>query len=158
VTMPGGIDHRDYEVYVRLLTQEGIDVTDMPRVLERGRPNRWLYAWTIRADAEDFARELRKATRKKSWRVHEFRADHLPRRRLGPIQVTVGIQGDGCAYELHPQSENLVRRKVPHAHLIPSVFIGRDRCDNSESDRTEFVWDHVVLLLTGLTKDELAEL
>jgi hypothetical protein len=158
VTMPGGIKDLDYEAYVRLLDQAGIDVTDMPRILERGKPNRWLYAWTERADAERFVKELRKATRNKSWRVHEFHAAHLSRGPLGPGQGQVGCQRSGCTYGLHPHSADLVRKKYPRTRLVPSVFIGNDREKDFAWEQQEPSWDHVAQILTGLSKDELEQL
>ncbi|MGH7224035.1 MAG: hypothetical protein ACRELF_12460, partial [Gemmataceae bacterium] len=158
VAMPGGTKDLEYEAYVRLLNDWGIDVTDVPRVLEKGMPFRWLYAWKKREDAERFARELRVQTRDKRWRVHEFSTNHLPQGPLGPVEINVGCQRDGCTYVLHPNSVELIQKKFPQACLVTSVFLGHDTRMNFERDRPESIWDHVAMILTGLNEEQLNEL
>lgn len=158
VAMPGGTKDLEYEAYVRLLNKWGIDVTDMPRVLEKGRPSRWLYAWTSREDAERFAKELRSHSRDKRWRVQEFTTDHLSHGPLGPVEINISRQGDGSAYALHPNSRYLVQKKFPHARLAGSVFVGHEHRVPLGRDRQESIWDHVAMILTGLSMEQLNEL
>ena len=158
VAMPGGTKDLEYEAYVRILNKWGIDVTDMPRVLEKGTPPRWLYAWTSREDAERFAKELRSHSRDKRWRVQEFTTDHLSQGPLGPVEIRVNGQGDSSGYALHPNSEDLVQKKFPHARLLGSVFVGHERRVPLERDRQESIWDHVAMILTGLSAEQLNEL
>jgi hypothetical protein len=132
-------------------------VTDMPRVLEEGRPNRWLYVLREREQAERFAKEVRVESRNKSWCVREFHTRHLSRGPLGPVEIEVGFQG-GCAFGLAWLSRELIRKRFPRARMVPGVYIERDGKADFEADHLESIWKHVALLLTGLTEEELAEL
>ena len=49
---------REYQAYVDLLQDIGIDIADVPRIPEPGTTNRWLYVWQSKPLAERFAREL----------------------------------------------------------------------------------------------------
>jgi hypothetical protein len=158
VTKPGGIKGmEDYDAYLRILNRWGVDMTDMPRVLEEGRPNRWLYVFREREDAERFAKEVRAESRNKSWCVREFHTRHLSRGPLGPVVVEVGFQG-GCSFGLDWLSHDLIRKRFPHAQMVPGVYIEREGKADFEADHLESIWKHVTLLLTGLTEEELAEL
>lgn len=158
VAMPGGTKDTEYEAYVRLLNRWSVDVTNMPRVLEKGTPNRWLYAWKDREDADRFAKELRTQTKNTRWRIQEFTTEFLPPGPLGPVEIHRSCQRDGCTYELHPNSQALVRKKFPEARTVGSVFIGHDTQASFARARQEAIWDHVAMILTGLTEDNLNQL
>ena len=49
---------REFQAYVELLQDIGIDVTDVPRTPEPETTNRWLYVWRNKTQAEKFAREF----------------------------------------------------------------------------------------------------
>ena len=58
VRKPGGNTDREFQAYIDLLEEIGIDIADVPRTPEPGTTNRWLYVWRSRPQAERFAREL----------------------------------------------------------------------------------------------------
>src|SRR5262249_53064797 len=73
VYLPGGAKDSEVEAYARLLRQQGKDLGKLPRVREEGTDNRWLHVWGVLAEAEAFARELRKRTGNKEWTVREVK-------------------------------------------------------------------------------------
>jgi hypothetical protein len=158
VTIQGGTKDIEYEAYIRLLKEWKIDVTDTLRVLEKGTLTRWVYAWRKRADAERFAEELRKRTRNRTWYVHEFQTDQLSQGSLIPVEIAVSRRSDGYTYGLHPNSQMLIRQRFPNARMVPSVFIGSETQASFERDHPESIWDHVVMILTGLNEEQLNEL
>ena len=157
VTRPGGTKDREFAAYARLLEKRNIDLTRTPRTPEPGTENRWLYVWEDREAAEDFADELRKATRDKTWLVREIAEDQVSEGPLGPVEIAVGCQRDGCVYALQPTSLALIKKKFPKARTIPSVFIGKDMQTNVQEQFQDAVWDHVAILLTGLSRSQLDE-
>ena len=52
----------EFEVYARLLRQQGVDLGKLPRCAERGTGRRWLYVWDSREKAQAFADELKKCS------------------------------------------------------------------------------------------------
>jgi hypothetical protein len=86
VKKQGANTDREFQAYIDLLEDIGIDVTNVPRTPEPGTTNRWLYVWTNKLLAERFARELGARLRDPSWLVHEFELpnDHVPDEARGP--------------------------------------------------------------------------
>jgi hypothetical protein len=158
VTRPGGTKDREFAAYARLLEKRNIDLTRTPRAPEPGPENRWLYVWEDREAAEAFARELRKVTKDKAWLVREVAEDQVSEGPLGPVEIAVGCQRDGCAYRLQPTSLGLIKQKFPHARMVPSVFLGADTQTDMQVQFQDAMWDQVATLLTGLTPSQLDEL
>jgi len=158
VTRPGGTKDREFAAYARLLEQHNIDLTRTPRTAEPGTENRWLYVWKDREAAEAFARKLRKVTKDKTWLVREVAEDQVSEGPLGPVEIDVGCQSDGCAYMLHPTSLGLLKKKFPHARPVSRVFIGTNMQLERPEQFQDSVWDQVAILLTGLTQSQLDEL
>jgi len=158
VTRPDGTNDREFAAYARLLEQRNIDLTRTPRVPEPGTEDRWLYVWEDREAAEAFARELRKVTRDKGWLVQEVAEEQVSEGPLGPVQIDVGCQRSGCTYMLHPTSLAIIKKKFPHARMVHSVFLGSDNLMDGKELMQDAVWDHVAILLTGLTPSQLDEL
>lgn len=73
---------------------------------------------------------------------------------FGPLEIHVGLQRDGCAYELRPRSRDLVRSRFPHARPARSLFVGYDSQADFEAVHGP-MWDQVALMLTGLTAEQL---
>jgi hypothetical protein len=74
-----------------------------------------------------------------------------------PLVISVGIQHDGAAYELHPRSQRRIEEKFPGLKLLPVVFLGHRRA--SEFDTLQPPrWKQMALLLTGLTEEQIAEM
>jgi hypothetical protein len=158
VTRPGGTKDRDFAAYARLLEKHNIDLTRTPRTPEPGTESRWLYVWDDRAAADAFARELRKATKDKAWLVHAVAEDQVSEGPLGPVEIDVGCQSDGCTYMLHPTSLGLLKKKFPRARTVRSVFLGTDTHVAAQEQFGDDVWDQVAILLTGLSRSQLDEL
>ena len=158
VARPGGTKDREFAAYARLLEKHNIDLTRTPRTPEPGTESRWLYVWEDREAAEAFARELRKVTKDKAWLVHEVAEDHVSEGPLGPVEIAVGCQSDGCAYRLQPTSLSLVKQRFPNARMVPGVFLGTNTPTNPQEQFQDAMWDQVATLLTGLTPTQLDEL
>jgi hypothetical protein len=75
----------------------------------------------------------------------------------GPLKIAIGFESDGCVYELDSSSEDRVAEAYPNVPRLPAVLFGF-------SNRAEFqtlhgpLWPVVGELLTGLTRDQIAEL
>jgi hypothetical protein len=159
VTKRGGAKDLEFEAYIRLLEEKGIDIIDMPRVLESGTPNRWVYVWESKDEAREFAEDLRKRTKDRNWIVHEFDTEKpkLGKGPLGPLEVMVSRHSDGFSFALHPFSEELVKRKYPQANTVPSIFIRWDTRTDFEQQYPGTLMDHVAMILTGLQLEEIEE-
>ena len=73
------------------------------------------------------------------------------------VEIDVGRQRDGWTFQLSPKAKQILRGKVPEPVLKTSVFVGYD----TKSDFEFFhgpVWEHVAMLLTRLSPDQLAQL
>jgi hypothetical protein len=159
VGLPGGTKQSEFEVYTRLLREEGIDPDAGPRV-EDSFGRKWLHVWDTREAAERFAARLRKETRNSNWEVYELN----PLRpsageaagSAGPIAILVGRQSDGNTYSLHPNSFKLLRQRFPQVRVQPTVFIGRDTQDNYEATWGS-IYEQVATLLTGLSPERLLD-
>jgi hypothetical protein len=147
-------DH-EFAAYVRLLEQDGVDITNTPRVAD-AEGNRWLYVWESPDDANEFARRLQKETKDTRWEVRELASVEPSRGPLGPIEILVGRQSDGCTYGLSPTSRKLIRKRYPEARMAPSVFISTDTQSDFEATQGP-IWDQVAIILTGLSEDKLRE-
>ena len=85
-------DH-EFQAYIDLLEEIGIDITDVPRTPEPGTTNRWLYVWRSKPQAERFARELGGRLRDPSWAVHEF---DIPDEERGPAGAVDHLGNSNC--------------------------------------------------------------
>jgi hypothetical protein len=83
--------------------------------------------------------------------------DVMKAARDGPLLIIVGVQHDGAAYQLHPQSQRRVEKAYPGRELLRSVFLGHHR--ESDFPRLQAPhWQQVAALLTGLSEDEIMRL
>lgn len=158
----GGAKDFEFEAYVRLLSKHGVKVDQLERVPEPGTQNRWLYVWSKRKDAEAFRDELIKETRDKDWYIHELNSaeqEQVTTGPLGPISIYVGLQSDGRAFALHPQSREVIRKKYPQAARVDSVFVGLTRAADwaTTGHSEDTLYEQIALMLTGLSAEQLAE-
>lgn len=157
VGLPGGARNFEFEAYIRLLEQQGVNITDTPRVVDPVAGDRWVYAWSNRATAEAFAAALRQESENEGWKVYELPGVKLSSGPLGPIEILVSRRSDGCTYSLTHTSRKLVRKRFPQAILAPNVLVATSsQADFEQSQRP--IWSHVATILTGLSEDELRQL
>ncbi len=159
VGLPGGTKQAEFEPYVRLLREDGVNPDGKPRV-EDSFGRKWLHVWDDRAAAERFAARLRKETHNRNWEVYQLsplrpRADEAAD-PPGPIEILVGRQSEGNTYNLHPKSFKLLRQRFPQARSLPTIFIGRDTQGDDEATSGS-IYDHVATLLTGLSPEKLCD-
>src|SRR5438874_1028591 len=99
------IKQHEFDAYVRLLEQRGIDWTNTPRVAEPGTTNHWLYVWENEDDASNFCRELQAETGDNRWYVRRL-AELTPISTgpIAPILIQMRRQSLGMSFSLHPHS------------------------------------------------------
>lgn len=153
-----GIRQNEFDAYVRLLEQRGIDWTRTPRIPEPGTDNRWLHVWEDRADAEEFRAAISQETRDSKWYVRELHAETPSSPGpLTPVTIVMVRRSLGMTFSLHPHSRALVRRRYPDAQQVSSISV-------EYGTRHEFeelhgpIWEHVAIMLTGLSIDQLDQL
>lgn len=81
----------------------------------------------------------------------------LMKKLADPLVIYVGRQTDGCVYQLPPSSRTRIENKFPHAHVAPSLFIGW-KTETDIKRATSSHWRQIVIILTGLTDDQVAQL
>jgi hypothetical protein len=157
VMKPGGTRDHEFEAYKALLEEIGIDLSNAPRIPEPDTGKRWLYVWQDQAAAERFARELGARTRDNSWEIHGF---DLPAKELGPLaplDVIAEPVAAGTVYRLSPTSQERILRKFPNVRLTGEAFFSTQTQRDHERDHGP-VWDQVIMLLSGLSEDQVNEL
>src|SRR5207249_1063391 len=104
----GGTRDSEFQAYVRLLRQRGVDIGKLKRVPEPGTGRRWLYVWDTQAQAQAFADQLKKRTGDQGWEV--IKVNGPPSEGpLGPIVIQLARQADGLTFEVHPLSRAMIR-------------------------------------------------
>jgi hypothetical protein len=152
-----GTKDTEFEAYARLLTEQGVDISNIPRTEELGTQNRWLYVWNDKADAERFRDEIVKRTRQRDWYVREFDIDAVTHGPLEPLTIYFGREGDGFTYKLHPNSMQLIKKKFTGVNTVDSIFVGIDtRQDLSTQFETSW-WDQLVAILTGVSIEKIID-
>ncbi len=159
---------REFEAYIDLLEDIGIDITDVPRTPEPGTANRWLYVWTNKLLAERFARELGARLRDPSWFVHEFElpddrvADEV-RGPLAPLTIVSIPASEGVEFRLEAKSQERISQHFPNARMkghfkLPRSVISPSEIRKHYEPQRGTVWDHVITVLTGISEDEVDRL
>ena len=150
----------EYEVYARLLRQQGVDVGNLPRAPEPGTGRRWLYVWDSREKAQAFADELRRRTGDNAWVVTEV--DAPPSEGpMGPLIVQVGRRANGLVFGLHPLSRAMIQSAFPDRKgAAATVSVNFDSLEDFVNTHggIEALAREVVPTLTGLKLSELEEL
>jgi hypothetical protein len=162
VRKPGPNTDKEFQAYVGLLEDIGIDITDVPRTPEPGTTNRWLYVWTSRPLAERFARELRSRLRDPSWLVHEFELpnDHVPdeaRGPLAPLTILSIPTAGGTEFRLTPASQERILSHFPNARITGQVTFPQPVREGYERQHGP-VWNQVITILTGIPEEAIERL
>jgi hypothetical protein len=94
--------------------------------------------------------------KKKHMNANELR-DALRRMSRDALLICIAIQHDGAVYDLDSQSEFRIKERYPDATPLESIMLGHRReADFERLNRPR--WEPMVLLLTGLTPEQIADL
>jgi hypothetical protein len=154
---------KEFQAYTELLEEIGIDLAKVPRVLEPGTPNRWLYVWKSKPQAERFARVLCSRLHDNSWAVHEFEVSREESGPLAPLTIVATVLMNGTVFRLEPSSQARIMQHYPNARLIgevvesAGVVFPHDARNDFERQHGS-IWDQVIILLTGISDEEVASL
>ena len=77
--------------------------------------------------------------------------------REGPLIIKIGLQGDGCVYQMHPLSEIWLKEAHPRTHVLPTVLIGYAKRDDFERVQAS-MWPQIAQMITGLDMEKLRAL
>ena len=162
VRKPGPNTDREFQAYIDLLQDIGIDIANVPRTPEPGTTNRWLYLWKSKPQAERFARELGGRLRDRSWYVHEFDLpDDEPldeqRGPLAPLTILSIPTSEGTEFRLEPASQERIMQHFPNARVVGQVTFPT-QVPNDYEHRHGPVWDQVIILLSGIPEEAVARL
>lgn len=159
VNLIGGTKQSEFEIFARLLREEGIDPETGSRV-EDSFGRKWLHVWDTRDAAERFAARLRKETRNSNWEIYELSPLRPPGgasdTSTDPIAILVGRQSDGNTYGLHPTSFKRLRQSFPQIPVQSSVFIGRGTQEGYGATKGS-IYDQVATILTGQSPRQLTD-
>lgn len=162
VRRPGPNTDREFQTYIELLQEIGIDIADVPRTPEPGTTNRWLYVWRSKLHAERFARELGARLRDPSWFVHEFDVpddEPIDERRgpLAPLTILSIPTRQGTEFRLEPTSLERILLHYPNARVVGQVtFPTQERLEFERQHGP--IWDQVIPPLTGIPEEAVARL
>jgi hypothetical protein len=163
VRKPGGNTDKEFQAYTALLEEIGIDLAEVPRTLEPGTTNRWLYVWKSKPQAERFARELGIRLRDSSWSVHEFELPHEELGPLAPLTILSIPVNDGTVFRLEANSQARIMQHYPNARLL-GEYVQTAGAAFPDDVREDFerqhgpVWDQVIIVLTGIPEEAVAHL
>lgn len=162
------ITDREFQAYIELLQDIGVDIADVPRIPEPDTTNRWLYVWSSRPQAERFARELGTRLRDRSWSVHEFEVpDDEPlnehRGPLAPLTILSTPTIEGTEFRLEPASQERISLHFPNARIVGQVKFPSQRHNDpqghSDCERQHDPdWEQVIRRLTGISEEDRAQL
>jgi hypothetical protein len=153
-----GIQRRAFDVYLGLLGRRGTDWSNAPRVPQPGHSSRWLHVWDERTKADKFCEELKRETHDDAWAVRELPAGtEVTYGPLTRVLILMRRHSLGADFSLHPHSQTLIRKRFPRARSVSSITIEWKTPDQMDQEPGGF-WDHVAVMLTGLSLEELAAL
>ena len=148
----------EFEMYARLLRQQGKDLGNLPRVSDPESPGRrWVYVWKKQDEAQQFADELKAQTGKTGWHVVPTAAtpSNGP---FGPLLIQLSRRSDGLVFALHPLSLALIREAFPTATPgVSNAFIDSETWNDFQVTHggLESLVEEVLPALTGLSENDL---
>jgi hypothetical protein len=153
---------QEFQAYIDLLQDIGIDIADVPRTPEPGTANRWRYIWKSKQQAERFARELGARLRDRSWYVHEFdlpNDEPLNEQRgpIAPLTILSIPTREGTEFRLEPASQERIMLHFPNARVVGQVTFPVQVRNDYERQHGP-VSDQVIILLTGISEEAVARL
>ena len=103
------------------------------------------------------SRELVARTRDNSWTTREFDVPAEESGPLAPLDVIAEHVGDGTIYRLTPASQERITNRFPDTRMAGETFFSTQTQNDYERDHGP-VWDQVMILLSGLSMDQVQEL
>lgn len=158
VTKPVGTKDKEFKAYTRLLEDVGIDVSNSPRVPERGTDRRWLYAWRKKIEAERFADELRRRTGDADWTVYQFENVPEDRGPVAPLEIARIPENDGYTYYLTPASRERIAAAFPGTGLPANLNFSMSIEQDFRRETGDEKWMRIARQLTGRTDQEIDSL
>jgi hypothetical protein len=156
---------REFQAYLDLLEDIGIDISYVRRTREPGTDNHWLYVWTNRTLAERFARELGARLRDPSFFVHEFEvpSEEGARGPLAPLTILSIPTREGPVFRLEPRSLGRVMQHYPNARLrgevtLPGAVPLPTAAREDHQRQHDPVWGDIIIPLTGLDEEAVLRL
>ncbi len=147
----------EYQVYLDLLEEIGVDLSSAPRIHEPGTSNHWLYVWRRKEEAERFARILGDRLRDPTFTVHRFEIEDEERGPIAPLIIRALPTPQGVIFRMDEWSQRRVMRHFPNALLRGEVPLPGP-VGTGRRVRKGSVLDQVARSLTGLDDPELAGL
>ena len=156
---------REFQAYIDLLEDIGIDISNAPRIREPGTQNEWVYVWRNKTQADRFARELGRRLWDDSFYVRDFQIPGAEEERgpLAPLTIRSIPTREGTVFRLESRSMDRVMRHFPNAMLRGEVMRrgavlapAGPREDGLRQDDPE--WDNIIIQLTGLDEEAVARL
>jgi hypothetical protein len=157
VAKPGGVKYLEFVSYYHMMKKWAIDEFNMPRTPDPETGRRWLHVWDKREEADRFAKELRKATKDRSWRVYEVDPPCVSQGPIGPLEIHYTCQRSGYTYYLSGYTELVLQQRFLQACQVQSVFIETDTNKDFEASQGP-IWDYIAIILTGLTPKQLDQM
>jgi hypothetical protein len=152
------IKRHEFDAYVRLLEERGIDWTNAPRVAAPGASNRWLYVWNDRPQAEEFCAELKKETRDDNWLVRELSPPlQTSTGSLIPVVIFRRLHSLGAEFTLDPFSRMLVKRRFPGYPPVTTITLESSALHEMEQQHSP-MFEHLAVVITNRTAKQLAQL
>ena len=156
VTKPVGTTNSEFEAYISLLTELGVDTASLVRVREKNTDRKWLYAWPDIQEAEDFAAQLRLRTQDTSWNVVGFEPDLATENTPG-LQVNVSPVSNGFEYKLTGDSFRSILTRHPAAKPTDRIFVPAEVLTQFEESHGTFE-NQARIVLTGLNQQQISDL
>jgi hypothetical protein len=148
----------DFEAYIRLLEDVGIDVSNARRIPEPGPRRRWLYAWQRKREAERFADELRRRTGDADWEVYQYEDASEERGPVAPLDIARIPEKDGYTYFLTPASRERVAAAFPGTRLPASLSFSMSVAQDFQREKGDEGWMEIARLLTRMADEEIDSL
>jgi hypothetical protein len=120
--------------------------------------NRWLHVWEDEQEAQAFCEEFRAETHDAKWHVEDLPASaDASVGPLMPVVIYVTRQSLGSTFAIHPHSRTAIRRRFRDARPVSNIYV--EYITQSDFEATHGpIWDHIAMVLTGLSAEQLAEL
>ena len=157
VFFPGGNNDSEFQAYVRLLRQNGVDIGNAPRIPDPETQNKWLYVWNSKEEAESFRNDLAEITGKQDWLVHETNAQPSDG-PLGPIILLLTRSAAEFIFSMHALSRAMIKSAFPHAKpTATSISVGFETWHDFKSSHGNVIGliEEIGPTLTGLDGDQI---